>query len=78
MTNYILSINEQSKRGKLVKQLLNELRARREVQVMSLRDFERAEEKIIADEIRKGMKSPALSLSEAKRELLKLKKRNGR
>ena len=75
MNRYILSINEHSKRGKLVKQLLNELKSKKEVLLMTLEEYEKAEEKILANEIKEGLKSSSYSLNEAKKELLKLRKK---
>ncbi|GEM_PF-6553760 len=75
MTNYILSIDENSKRGKLIKLLLSELSSKKEAQVMTLEEFEKTEDKIIARQIRRGKKGASYSLAEAKIELLKLERK---
>lgn len=77
MNRYVLTINEQSKRGKLVKQLLNELQSRKEVRLMTLKEYEKEEEKFLVGEIKDGLKSSPMSLEEAKKELLKLKRKAG-
>ncbi len=62
MTRLVLTINERSKRGQLIMQLLDELKSKKDLNVLKLEAFEAAEEKIIAQHIRQGMKTPLLTL----------------
>lgn len=74
MTKYIVSIDENSKRGKLMKLLLHELHSEKQVRVMTLEQYEKTEAKIIAQHIRDGLKSAGLTLNKATEELIALKK----
>ena len=74
MTNYILSLNENSKRGKLIKLLLAELSLDNQARVMSMDEFEKEENKVIAKHIKQGLKGSSYTFDEAKKELLKIRK----
>lgn len=75
MTNYILSINENSKRGQLIKLLLAELSADRQAKIMSMEEYEKAEDKVIARHIKQGIKGASYTLAEAKNKIMELKKK---
>jgi hypothetical protein len=53
MTNYVLAVNEKTRRGKMVKQLLQELTPSKDIKLMTLKEYERIEDEWIASEIKK-------------------------
>ena len=75
MARYVLSINEQSKRGKLVKQLLKELKDEKNIFILNLEEFEALEDKAIAREIKKAEKGPELTAEKARQEFSRLRRK---
>ena len=75
MGRYVLSINEQSKRGKLVKQLLGELKDEKNISILQLETFEAMEDKALARAIKKADKGAELTAEEARQEFSRLRRK---
>jgi len=73
MSNYVLTIDEHSKKGKLILQLLSEFTDKKKVNILSLSEFETKSDDILSREIKKGMKSITLSYEEGKKEFARLR-----
>jgi hypothetical protein len=75
MSTYVVNINEKSKLGRLVSELLSQLEDNKNLKISSIQEYELMEEKVLRAEMKKADKTPLLSYKETKAELAKLKTR---
>lgn len=72
MGKYIITIDEKSESGKALKQLLSR---DKNVSLTSVKDFDKAFDKLLETEMKNGVNEPWVSYDTAKKEIARMKKR---
>lgn len=72
MATYVLTLNERTKQGKAIRALLDSL-DEETLKLISLEEHNRAEEAVLATEIKKATKTSLLGYEESKREFARLR-----